>query len=105
MFSHIWSAKKSYYSSNSWQSKINGLSPIIWREHCVECAMPDCYSSCLLYERRDDGRCRRFTHGFQRVNFEEGGHFGARMVFKRWAKLEAVFPNKISVISPAKIPA
>jgi FkbH-like protein len=40
-----------------------GLSPLLWEEHCTECAMPQCYQSCDLYTPRKDGKCRRFLGG------------------------------------------
>ena len=29
-----------------------------WGEHCTECVWPTCYTSCDLYQARDDGKCR-----------------------------------------------
>lgn len=99
MFSYTWSKKLPVNTVESCHPKITGMAPVVWREHCVECAIPGCYSTCLLYEKRIDGRCERFTYGFQRINYGDCEHIGARMMFKRWAKLEAVFPNRVSVYS------
>ncbi len=38
-----------------------------WKEHCTECAMPGCYSTCDLYAPRRDGKCRRFVNGFETI--------------------------------------
>ena len=63
---------------------------LAWSEHCVECAIPDCYSSCPLYSARTVGACARFSYGIY-PNRSFGGHFdfGADVLFRRWAKLEA----------------
>jgi FkbH-like protein len=53
-----------------------------WEEHCTECAVPECYATCPLFDRRKDNRCKRFTNGIESVN---GGY---SIFFKRWAKLE-----------------
>lgn len=63
---------------------------LFWGEHCTECAAPDCYASCDLYDARADGRCRRFEYGIVRNrNFPSAAGYGAEVVFKRWGKLEA----------------
>ncbi len=66
------------------------MSLIVWGEHCIECAAPDCYRSCDLYERRPDTRCRRFAFGvYRNRNFPSSRGHGAEVVFKKWGKLEA----------------
>jgi FkbH-like protein len=63
---------------------------LLWGEHCTECAAPDCYTSCSLYEARPDGRCRRFEYGvYPNHAFATGGRPAAEIVFRRWAKIEA----------------
>jgi FkbH-like protein len=70
---------------------IDGLSFLLWAEHCVECAAPSCYSSCDLYQPRSDGRCRRFTFGmYKNPAFRSTRGYGVEVRFKKWAKLEAV---------------
>ncbi len=32
---------------------------LLWGEHCTECAAPDCFTTCDLYDARSDERCRR----------------------------------------------
>ena len=61
-----------------------------WEEHCVECAVPECYTSCNLYKPRQDGACARFVYGIY-PNSNVAGHFdfGADITFRKWAKLEA----------------
>src|SRR5580700_9179056 len=34
-----------------------------WTEHCIECAVPDCYALCSLYIQRRDRKCARFKNG------------------------------------------
>lgn len=63
---------------------------LLWGEHCTECAAPDCFSTCDIYDPRSDQRCRRFEFGvFKNTAFASARGYGAEVVFKRWAKLEA----------------
>ncbi|MBN2489529.1 MAG: HAD-IIIC family phosphatase [Planctomycetes bacterium] len=69
---------------------IDRLSFLAWGEHCVECAAPACFSTCDLYEPRPDRRCRRFVFGTRRnPHFPARRGYGAEVVFRKWAKLEA----------------
>lgn len=63
---------------------------IKWEEHCTECAMPECYKVCSLYEKREDGACARFVYGIV-PNYIYKGHynFGADIKFRKWGKIEA----------------
>lgn len=74
------------------RSAVQRVLNLCWQEHCVECSFPDCYSTCALYTERLDGNCARFAYGIY-PNPEFRGHFefGADILFRRWAKLEAVF--------------
>lgn len=68
---------------------VAGVMLLHWQEHCVECAVPQCYSTCRLYVPRGDGRCARFAYGIVRNPAASGGlGFGADIRFRRWAKLE-----------------
>lgn len=93
MFSYIWS-KGALISETSHLSsyKIESVVPLYWREHCLECAMPLCYKSCPLYKKRKDGRCLRFDEGIIPVEFDSFIGKGAKISFRRWAKLQTNFP-------------
>ncbi|HSO42185.1 MAG TPA: HAD-IIIC family phosphatase, partial [Rhodospirillales bacterium] len=55
-----------------------------------ECAAPACYGSCGLYDRRADGRCRRFAYGIYRDRrYASPRGYGADISFGRWGKLKA----------------
>jgi len=59
-----------------------------WSEHCTECAWPTCYTTCDLYEPREDGRCRRFADGMVRVDCSSAlNSYLLKIRFKRWGKL------------------
>lgn len=60
-----------------------------WEEHCTECAMPQCYSTCDLYESRKDGKCRRFTEGIATINGLEPSNEIVKITFKKWGSLMA----------------
>lgn len=63
---------------------------LLWGEHCIECAAPDCYATCDLYQARPDMRCRRFEFGmFKNRNFPSAAGFGAEVKFRRWGRIEA----------------
>jgi FkbH-like protein len=63
-----------------------------WNEHCIECAVPDCYALCPLYVQRRDRKCARFKYGIS-PNPQYPGlfPFGAEVEFRRWGKLESAF--------------
>src|SRR5271166_2218884 len=65
---------------------------LLWTEHCIECAIPDCYKLCPLYVARKDGKCARFRNGIS-PNPQYPGlfPFGSEVEFRRWGKLEANF--------------
>ena len=71
-------------------ARISAISLFSWEEHCTECALPACYSTCELFEARPDGRCRRFIDGLRPIRDDDliQGHF-VRVRFKRWATLFA----------------
>src|SRR6185312_8677218 len=69
---------------------IEQMSLLMWGEHCVECAAPSCFTSCDLYQRRPDTRCRRLTYGMYRnPRFPSVRGYGAEVTFKKWGKIEA----------------
>lgn len=72
--------------------EIQSLYSLFWMEHCVECAVPDCYRMCPLYVERQDQKCARFKKGIS-PNWQYPGLFdyGAEVEFRRWGKLEANF--------------
>lgn len=62
-----------------------------WQEHCVECAVPECYKVCSLYVARRDGSCARFENGiYPNLNYSGLYPFGAEIRFRRWGKLESM---------------
>jgi len=74
-----------------------------WEEHCTECAMPMCYSSCHLYEARDDGKCRRFIGGITSiVGVDNYQNLITRISFKRWGQLMAYANLNMVPISRAR---
>src|SRR5487761_896682 len=69
---------------------VEGMSLLLWAEHCVECAAPACYSSCDLYEPRLDSSCRRFSFGaYKNRSFPSIRGYGVGVSVKKWAKVEA----------------
>ncbi len=99
MFQIEWVDKKKWHSSgieslktatNLKAAEVKRVLFLKWEEHCVECAVPECYGVCPLYERRSDGACRRFAYGiYPNPDFKGLYNFGADICFKRWSKIEA----------------
>ncbi len=80
------------HSSTLVPAEIGAVYSLFWMEHCVECAVPDCYRMCPLYLQREDQKCARFKRGIS-PNWQYPGLFeyGAEVEFRRWGKLEANF--------------
>ncbi len=63
-----------------------------WNEHCIECALPDCFKVCPLYVERRDRKCARFKNGIvPNPRFPGLFPYGAEIQFRRWGKLESNF--------------
>jgi len=79
-------------SSTLTPATVSSTYLLSWNEHCIECAVPDCYALCPLYVRRRDRKCARFKNGIS-PNSQYPGlfPFGAEIEFRRWGKLETTF--------------
>jgi FkbH-like protein len=83
-------------------STVAYASSLIWAEHCIECAIPECYSVCPLYVARQDHKCARFKYGiYANGDFPGLFEFGADLHFRRWGRLEA--PLNLRVASPRRM--
>ena len=75
-------------ASQMYSGDVSQTLLVYWREHCHECAPPECYHTCALYEQRQDKRCVRVKYGiYQNQSFDGLFRFGADVRFKRWARL------------------
>jgi hypothetical protein len=82
------------------RADLAAMSFLFWSEHCVECAAPDCYASCGLYDARADGRCRRFAYGiFRDRRYPSVRGCGADIAFRRWGKLKANGNTRMEPVS------
>src|SRR5262245_55729636 len=72
-------------------------SGIIWGEHCSECAVPKCYSSCSFYSPRADLTCRRFLGGIEPVPTTGTARLH-RIRFRKWGKLEGGGPVSVKPV-------
>ncbi len=78
------------YTSYLSYRKVRLTMLLNWGEHCIECAVPECYKTCSIFQDRGDGNCRRFSYGIAfHKQFQGLFKFGADVRFKRWAKMEA----------------
>lgn len=72
------------------KGKVASRTLISWGEHCTECGWPTCYTTCELYEPREDLKCRRFVDGMVRVDCAESlTNYLLKISFKRWGMLWA----------------
>lgn len=99
MFSYLWSDNSYVEDLPSFSSSfvVSDVIPVVWMEHCMECAMPLCYHSCDMFVDRGDGRCRRFVNGTSMYVSDKFHTMGATVDFKRWAKLQASIRTRKTV--------
>lgn len=73
---------------NNTGADIKAVALLSWEEHCSECAMPQCYQTCDLYQMRKDGKCRRFVDGISPIyDVSNLQNCIVKISFKRWADL------------------
>ena len=78
--------------------RITAVRPTMWEEHCLECSAPVCFESCVHYQARSDGRCKRFENGLMvfaddRACCGQGVH----VRFRKWGNMMTVlFPAMLS---------
>ena len=78
--------------------KVDKIRATMWEEHCLECAAPLCYETCLNYVARQDGRCKLFTDSISQSDNEKGvlGK-SARVKFRKWGNLlSIVYPKMLT---------
>ena len=73
------------------------IVPLLWTEHCIECAAPKCYGTCPRYKSREDGNCIRIVNAITPVM--DDGELCVKTEFRSWAKIESQL--KVSTL-PAK---
>jgi FkbH-like protein len=80
---------------------IRRRSLTVWQEHCSECAMPDCYSTCAFYTPRTDYKCQRFTGGA--AVLPGTSHAAAPLLirFGKWARLLGTGPTPLQDVQTA----
>lgn len=77
--------------------EITAVRPTMWEEHCLECSAPACFESCVHYQARSDGRCKRFDNGI--LTFQDDKACcgqGAHVKFRKWG-------NMMTVLFPAML--
>ena len=78
--------------------EITAVRPAMWEEHCLECSAPACFESCVHYQARSDGRCKRFDNGLMTFADEKAccGQ-GVHVKFRKWGNMMTVlFPAMLS---------
>jgi FkbH-like protein len=83
------------------RGRVRSRTVLPWSEHCTECVSPTCYTTCDLYDARQDGKCRRFAEGMVRIEaLSAVNSYLLKIRFKRWGKLWT--PGNIRLHSPAE---
>ncbi len=79
--------------------QVEAVRPAMWEEHCLECSAPACFSSCVHYLPRSDGRCKRFSNGiYITKNIIGCCEQAARIKFRKWGNMMTiVFPAMVTV--------
>lgn len=86
-------------SSQLNRSDVRKAAVLQWEEHCLECTMPICFTTCALYVVRADRKCSRFVYGiYPHPSFRGLFDFGADIRFRRWGKLEALYHGKSATL-------
>ncbi len=62
-------------------------SVTVWQEHCSECAMPGCYSTCTFYRPRLDYKCSRLDDRIRVHQSPQHIAVPITVAFGRWARL------------------
>ena len=77
--------------------QITAVRTAMWEEHCLECSAPACFESCVHYQARSDGRCKRFDNGLMTFPDEKAccGQ-GVHVKFRKWG-------NMMTVLFPAML--
>lgn len=85
--------------------QITAVRPAMWEEHCLECAAPTCFESCVHYQARSDGRCKRFDNGLMTFADEKAccGQ-GVHVKFRKWGNMMTVlFPAMLTEADYGKL--
>jgi FkbH-like protein len=99
----LWSQESEnlrFQASKLSSKAVRGVMLLHWQEHCVECAIPLCYTTCSLYVQRKDQKCARLVYGMVRNrDFPGLLPFGADLRFRRWGKIEASLTGRAASVS------
>jgi len=75
---------------NETLNSIELRSILHWSEHCTECSMPLCFTTCDFYSPRIDGKCQRFVKGIEPVKNGNGNYPEIlKIYFKKWGVLSS----------------
>ena len=98
MFEYLWYNPKQYSSVPTFsgekplgwieKQQIKCIMPIVWAEHCLECAVPLCYHHCENWIERVDGKCQKTYYGAKHLRYDDQD--AAQLKFRKWGKIEAI---------------
>lgn len=86
------------------EDRVTAAGLLLWEEHCVECAAPQCCRSGSFYAPRADRRYARFVSGITPTPAARGRfRFGAEIQIRRWGKQEAIISAQPAMSAPASL--
>jgi FkbH-like protein len=86
----------------SLSARILRRSFTVWQDHCSECAMPSCYSTCEFYRPRLDYKCQRLDGGIRVIPSREHVAVPIMIKFGRWARLMGYGPAGLLDVNHAR---
>lgn len=86
------------------EDRVTAAGLLLWEEHCVECAAPQCCRSGSFYAPRADRRYARFVSGITPTPAARGRfRFGAEIQIRRWGKQEAIISAQPAMSASASL--
>jgi FkbH-like protein len=86
----------------SLSARILRRSFTVWQDHCSECAMPSCYSTCEFYRPRLDYKCQRLDGGIRVISSPEHIAVPIMIKFGRWSRLMGYGPAGLLDVNQAR---
>lgn len=107
MYQYIWFNKENYNGDinipsevpDNWihEEQIERIGVSDWTEHCLECAVPQCYHNCENWIERKDKKCQKTFYGTKKRDFK-GMFLPSQLQFRKWGKIETwIYPGAYSL--------
>lgn len=109
MYRNLWFNKNNYTKDiivskelpHDWikRTEISKIFLSAWEEHCLECAVPQCYRNCAKWVERYDKKCQKTVYGIKlRKKILPEVSNGVQLKFREWGKIETIFSTRCVTI-------